>query len=773
MKEGIFKRVLCGLLSIVLLLSTMFTPKEVVCAATYNLGDVSIYVKKNLREVYPQIKVIGDGYLSFSGVEHKNVEKVPLGTVIQGVEIDPKYLDQNNIANLEALFSSVIGYTPKYDKSIAYKELSGTRLQVVAVTDKKVIFWSNGYRGFTEFGPSTCHAEDWLMTHPPGFYQLDKCEVWLAIPDKEYNIIPDGKEKDIKAKGIITMEDVDIQPKPSAKEEAIYGFSKGDEVSLASTKKISAIDGSGDTYYKVIWQGYMSEPRYCYVNTIYVDAEIKGSAKPSDLKKAHIINVKSGKYIDMYASKDINSKVIGRVTKDTNVKYSPSKSDKEWVTIWFSGQKCYIPAKYIKEGEYIPLINTGNLGIKDIVDGQYVMTWDPVNVGNGYTVAIVVPVGMGSHGEEYKYLYRNNNYSMTEFTISNSMFIDGEQVYDKIHFKVKANSGTETFTSILPRLKVLEETKKPTWDKAGGIIEVSTDETSIYLTTTLGEGTQMQVSTDKNFKKNVKTTTEGYLRSLESGTTYYVRFRHIQTFTTVEGKKLTIKGKWSNKKKIKTDKAKVYDYVPYIEVIDVVNGEYVVSWPKVTNTKSYTVKLYDGNGDGVHYTNKNYKSNTFTVKNKYMKKANGYLAIGVEANKKGKYPDEEMTEVLEGVITSSPVEEVIVVSKEDYAVQVDETTVVPKCKIKLMAKKVSSSTYFSDAIQIQYADNKSFKNAKTTEIGYSGTAEDLELDTTYYFKYRYCKVVHTRYGNKVIYGNWSKSFSIKTQDKVSNPTISG
>ena len=38
----------------------------------YKLGDSSIYVKKFLREVYPQIKVIGDGYLSFSGAKFKN-----------------------------------------------------------------------------------------------------------------------------------------------------------------------------------------------------------------------------------------------------------------------------------------------------------------------------------------------------------------------------------------------------------------------------------------------------------------------------------------------------------------------------------------------------------------------------------------------------------------------------------------------------------------------------------------------------------------------------
>ena len=735
----------------------------------YKLGDSSIYVKKFLKDVYPQIKTIGDGYFSFSDTKYKNVEKVPLGTVIQGVEIDPKYLDQNNMANLEALFSFVIGDRPNYDKSIAYKEGSGTGLQIVAETDTRVIFWSNGYRGFTELGPASCNSDSWLQTHPPGFYQIQKCKVWYCIPDKEYNIIPDGKEKDVAATGMTTGQ-LNIRIKPSKKEDAVYEFSKRDEISLASTEKIPAIDGSGDTYYKVIWQGYMNEPCYCYVNSLYVDVEIKGSGKPSDLEEAHITNLKSGEYTNIYTKKDTNSQVAGKITLDVNVKYSPSQSDKEWVVLWFSGQKCYIPAKYVKGGKYIPLINTGNLGIKDIVDGQYVMRWDPINVNNDYSVAIVSTANHATlnKGENY-YLYQNINYKTTEFTVDSSMFMDGDRVLDKIYFKVKANSGTETFTYLLPRLTVLEETKKRTWDKAGGIIRVRTDETGIYLTTSLGDGTQMQVSTDKNFKKDVKTAARTSISSLEPETTYYVRFRKTQSFTTADGKTLVLKGKWSKKKKITTDKAQVYDYVPYIEVVDVVNGEYVVSWPKVTNTKSYTVRLFDADGDDVYYTNKNYTSNTFTIKNEYMKKANGYLAIGVEANKQGKYPDEEMTEVLEGVITTSPVEDLKVTSHEDYAVQLDESTVVPKCEITLLAKGVSGD----DVMQIQYADNKELKNATTTELGYSGTAKDLNLSTTYYCRYRYCKVVDTRFGDKIIYGNWSKVFELKTKDKVDEPTISG
>ena len=86
-----------------------------------------------------------------------------------------------------------------------------------------------------------------------------------------------------------------------------------------------------------------------------------------------------------------------------------------------------------------------------------------------------------------------------------------------------------------------------------------------------------------------------------------------------------------------------------------------------------------------------------------------------------------------------------------------------------MAKGVSGD----DVMQIQYADNKELKNATTTELGYSGTAKDLNLSTTYYCRYRYCKVVHTRFGDMVIYGNWSKVFELKTKDKVDEPTISG
>lgn len=805
-KKKNLKRIISGLFCFIMLSAVVLIPAEMVSAknydeehnvipqgyvvkkTSYNLGDISIYKKQYLNQVYPEIKQIGQAYVV--GIDkianykkRVSIEKVPLGTVIQGVAVDEKYLDQNNMANLEAIYSSVITgeeNRPNYDKSIAYLEGEEAVLPVVAVNGDKVIFWSNGYRAFSSSGVTavSCSSSNWLLTHPPGFYQISVNQVLLSVPTEEYNVIPKGEENNVAATGNVTYP-INVWQKPLAEGRGSYALGKNVKVYLASTEKLPALDGSDKTYYKIIftgYNGYMANT-YAYVNSLYVDVDMDGANKPSDLQTASIVGVDSNKHLNLFAKKDSNSAVVGKIKADVNIKYSPSESDSEWVTLWFSGQRCYIRAKYVEQGQYIQIKDTGRLAVKDIVDGQYVVRWDPTNTNKGYTIAITSTdneTDLGKFG--WYWLYTNKDYTKNEFTIDSSYFKDEDgKLRNAVYFRVSANGGTQTFKIGLPRLKVLEETKKPTWDKAGGISTIDPSDDSVYFNFFVyGIGAEFQMATDKNFTKNVKSVasnTTGYtFKDLKPNKTYYFRFRHRQSITTVDGETISAYGPWSKVKKIKTEKTPVYDYVKKVTVKDIKDGQYIVTWNKPSGAKTYTVLVTENVTQKVLYSNKKYNKNTLTVKKKWFQEGEKEVVVSVTANT-AKGANKKALIVLE-LPTQTASTKTVEASSVVYSEYNAERDVVPKAKITV---KISGRKDSHDGMQVQFSTDKNFDDAKTytTDDGISKTVAGFEIGQTYYVRYRHIKKVETKAGDKYLYGKWSDPVKMKTTDKMKEIVAKG
>lgn len=783
-KKTNLKRIITGLFCFIMLSASMLIPAQKVYAA-YELGDHSIYTTKYLKSVYPQIKEIGEAYVvGTDGVADMwgrvSIEKVPLGTVIQGVTIDEEYLDQNNMANLEALYSSVItANKPNYDKSIAYKEGEEAVLHVVALNGDKVIFWSNGYRAFPQSGVDvvSCSSANWLLSHPPGFYQISVNQVWLNIPTAEYNVIPAGQENNIAATGNITSSGLAVMMKPSKEGRLAHVIGINTKVSLASTEKIAAIDGSDTTYYKLIFEGttaaYMrSKKTYCYVNSRFVDVDLDGADKPSDLEIASIINVGSGKAINVRSEMSQSSSLVGQLCNNTNVKYSPSGSNGDWTMLWFSGQRCYIPSKYVQNGKYIRIAETGRLAVKDIVDGKYVVRWDPINTNKGYTIAITTTDNDNDLGKfGWYWLYKNSSYTETEFTIDSSYFKDGDKNRSKVYFRVTANGSNKTLSMELPRLSVLEETKAPAWNKKGGILKTSVKDTSVYINFFLyGKSAQMQIATDKKFTKNVQTKegTTANFNNLKSKKTYYVRFRHRQRFTTVDGDEISVYGPWSKAKKIKTKETTKYKYVKKISIKDVKKDQYVVTWNKPSGTKSYTVKVTENKTGKVLYRKKDYKKNTLTIKNKWFKKGKKEVVVSVESKKKNPYG--RATLVLD-LPTQTPSTDKVKASTSIYSEYRDNKTVAAKCKITITAPGWNTD----NGIQVQFSKDTNFDNAEICEnsTGVVVEANGFDAGKTYYYRYRYIRVIETSSGDKYLYGNWSEPIKVTTPDQIKEVVIEG
>ena len=242
-------------------------------------GDVTHYRTAYLQNCCPGIQVVAHAYL----VGNDNVanywktiavDKVPVNTKIQGKTIDPQYFPQDNIENLKQLYSSVQGYQNFTWISGAYLENEGSKLQVVAYDKNYIIYWSNGYRSFTE-SPVMCKQYLLMASHPPGFYRLPRSVVWLDCGRTE-NVVPTGETIKKEGTGRVTSSFIGISPiSGTADSGDVYKVKVNTELNVVSTVKLpSRTSDTTDTYYKISFNGkndvnYMTRnrPGYYYVKS--------------------------------------------------------------------------------------------------------------------------------------------------------------------------------------------------------------------------------------------------------------------------------------------------------------------------------------------------------------------------------------------------------------------------------------------------------------------------------------------------------------------------
>ena len=306
--------------------------------STYALGDVSRYHTKFINQACPNIKVIGRAYLvGTDNVAHwKNhiaMDIVPEGTKIQGKTVDPKYLPQDNIENLKALYSSVIGYQNFTWINGAYLESETANLQVVAYDKYNVTFWSNGYRSFSE-SPAMCAQYLLQASHPPGFYRTSRNNVWIDL-DKEYNRIPEGTNITMVANGKVTCGFIGISPIPGTADSGdVYRVGINQKIYIATTRRLySNTSDTDDLYYKVIFQGnnstnyLMNGYGYYYVKSKYINLYKNGTKVPKGAVMKKVYNLKTLKEIGVRTSKDESNddNVVGLLQANAEIETLPKE----------------------------------------------------------------------------------------------------------------------------------------------------------------------------------------------------------------------------------------------------------------------------------------------------------------------------------------------------------------------------------------------------------------------------------------------------------------
>ena len=460
-------------------------------------------------------------------------------------------MPQDNMQELREMFeSTVISGTTMYWPDCAYIERECAVLQVVYYDKEKVIFWSNGYRSFTALSPTQCNQDIYKESNRPGFYQIDRNKVWLDTGRfVKYNVIPDTeKNLPAAATGQITGITVSVQPIPGRGEQGtVYGLLQNDTCEVVSTEPIAAIDGSNDKYYKIRLNGKMDNSYmkyktdgYYYINALYVNLRPKNISEPAGLVDGYVANLKSGKGRRVYNVKQAAvSATEGVVSNGVKIRIFPDETDAKFVTIWFNGKKCYLEKAYVKQGTETPKYKkVTNLHIQDVVDGQYVLTWNEADGCTDYSIAFMEAKQL-DHYSSGDTIGRDLHFKEHTYTVPNKYFKGRTGIFAI----VTANYGAKTTQTSYIELKMPED---PTPLEKWQLQQIDKRLYFIYCP-------MVQYATNKNFK-DAKTicneNKENSVKGLKKNKTYYVRYCNYIDVQTDNGKK-RICSKWSNVKKVK------------------------------------------------------------------------------------------------------------------------------------------------------------------------------------------------------------------------------
>lgn len=562
--------VLCLLMA--LALTTIPISGNTASAYTKKEDPINRFITLQMKQVYPKIKIVAKAFLvgedkALQKGSKVHIQKVPAGTKIQGQTIDPKYMPQDNMEVLKNLYSSVVSGTPLSFPNCAFLEREGTTFDVVYYDAETVIFWSPGYRSFSMSSIVSCNQSVLLESHSPGFYQISRKYVWLDTGrNNQYNVIPSSElKKEAAATGTVGSLALPVRsfPMVDKKYDAAYMLDSNTQIEVMSTEPIRAIDGSSDTYYKIrfnqTWDDdsyYMryKNPGYYYVNTDYVDLNIKGKTAPAATTVGRTENIKYGNYIKVRSSpKNITSNIIGKLMDNVEVTQIPSKSitdpnGKQWKALWYSGQVAYVPANYIADGGKIVIPKKiQNIRVKDVKNGQYVITWDDVPKLVNYQVVVSNTESSKLLGTDWV-VWKSDNYKQNTLTVKKDWF--KKATNGNLYVMISARTQKQAVNTSYITIGKLFANVKPEKIKDWQIVEEGKGKlTFMYMSS-------VQYSTNKNFKNaktiNFKTMAGGEnIKGFKKNTTYYFRYRFAETVKTESGK-VKVYSPWSDtyKKKI-------------------------------------------------------------------------------------------------------------------------------------------------------------------------------------------------------------------------------
>ncbi len=591
---NVFKKALAMLLCLSFLIASA-APESVQAATSESISaylNRCYYSIQNLSTLNPRPNVIATAFLVgeddiaspswiFDPVTHTVVAHelyaVDPATPIQGNIYDARYYPQDNKEYLQDVLEhySAFYYTNRIynmPQGAQYIEREGAMLWVVACDEEWVTIWDQGYQSWnvyeathgvaTGYDCQNATVDGYLETHPAGFYKIQRNKVWIDFSLSSNHPYQSEAEIPTAGTGVVTRL-VSLRPVPNEAEKTytpVYALPVGTEVNVVSAQLVpSQAAGSTNMYYAVSFNGsnkvqnnevhYMSYkvPGLYYVDSRYLNFTQSDTNIPESTVLGEIINVQENEAVYAYQSKDIGSQQIGILSLGAEIQMTPSESDAEWTTVYFSGQKAYVQTKYIKQALY-KVTDISELCIADIVNDEIKMSWDAGQNNAEYSCCILSQKGKviwsDKHCKDNSFVIKNkyiNKYTGLKVTVqaTDKNGNKGEKLSEQIYMPNKGRkfSKYEKLCMVIGRNKIAGK----------------------YPGISFGES--LQYSTNKKFKNAVTVEkynkkTEYYdrikeIKKLKPNTTYYIRRRSKQGYSTAAGTKY-LSGKWSKYIKIKT-----------------------------------------------------------------------------------------------------------------------------------------------------------------------------------------------------------------------------
>lgn len=589
---------------------------EQYCEKARSDGSFADRCQKSMRS-FPAaetgLKSLGWAYLAGSdgvvkeswlqGYSVYNMYAVEPDAEIQGKEIDAKWLPQDNNLYLKAIAEVHLKKSPEVSNKIdrmpsnfqgTHRE--GAKFRIVDYDEEWVTVWDDGFQVWNseiaQYNAVVLHCaygvDAYLETHPAGFYRFKREDVWVDFGLPANHPYKKGEKVPSAGTGIVTKL-VNLRPVPNEKEKVytpVYVLPKGTKLNVVSTKLVaSEAVGSTKKYYQVSFDGtdgksgpqrttiaefeqsgkvglqnnavyYMAynAPGLYYVDSQFLNFTKKGTKEQENEVPGEITNVKSNGTVYVYKSRDTESEKIGIVTKGTEIRMIPSQSDEEWTSVLFSGETAYVQTKYIKLGKY-KVTNISKLCVADIVDEDWVVTWNPGKNNIDYAVE----VSYGAHSSKNrKVLWKDAHYTKTKLVVDEKYKRNGETIYVTVQANTKNNTQGKALSVFLPKAVTGKNSIKAS--------RITLGKTQIEFNGFSGKAASLQYSTNKNFKnakivekpvkKNGVITSYSLvekIKNLKPNTTYYFRYRAKRKVKTSAGERW-VSGVWSASFKIKTKK---------------------------------------------------------------------------------------------------------------------------------------------------------------------------------------------------------------------------
>lgn len=512
-------------------------------------------------------------------------------------DVASKYKRADNVQNLYNLWTSAYPSQANmisWPSNAEYYVTEGEKLYIIDYTDTYVYYWSPGYKSFSGNSLYNCDSSVVLESHPAGFYKIKRDYVWMDIYGHRDEIL-DEMIPDLGSAQALRPTVAVYQQSLTGKFTKCYAIKQNDELRITNNVPYVAEDGT--EYYCAQFKGKTAVGYFdCGYYNVYVKKNNinfydKNVDVPKGYSNALIKGVKDGYVAKVYSTKvkSDDYRVPGDLASGAKVKVYTDKSDADWACIWLNNDYAYLPAKFI---EYY----VGDIVIKDVVDGKYVISWGkiPAKVMVSWTGGTPVTYAVNKESITLGWdVFKGRE--VIELTAQ----AEGSSIKSSKRLYYPANP----FTLLLRSM------------------DNNTATFSGFSVNAKHNGAVLEYSTNKDFKNAKKAYPTGNfytVKNLKKNTTYYFRYYNSLKVKTENGQK-TIKGQYSNVIKKKTTNITISK--PTWKSVKGGKKNVTLKW-KITSKKANKTEI-------VIATNKNFSKNV--IKGELNKKFTEYTWPNLKA----------------------------------------------------------------------------------------------------------------------------------------------